>query len=331
MKHICIWIFILSIGLVPLASSQQTANSSSADDISTMSSRQALAPNSWTSGTAMHRQVMAPAAAVLGSRIYVIGGALDWYGSTVTDMLIYNPVSNTWAKGTPFPAPIYAAAAVVVNNVLYVFGGNSGSGMLNTVWAYSPQTRTWSSRSPMPTARYGLDVVKKNGIVYAIGGQTDDWTRLNNVESYNPATDTWTEEAPLLQGKSQLTAGVVGGAIVAVDGYSSNGDLGDNEAYNAWAKAWVNLAADPTPRDGACGGAIGTQLYVASGYKGNGGWGLPLTEVFTISNNTWATLADAPQATIWAGSAVYDGRLYCFGGALSYQGSTINNVQIYQP
>jgi len=186
-------------------------------------------------------------------------------------------------------------------------------------------------RSPMPTARYGLSAVQKNGIVYAIGGQTDSWERLNNVESYNPATDTWTEKAPLLQGKSQLTLGVVGGIIVAADGYSSNGDTGDNEGYVAWANSWVKLAADPTPRDGAGGRAIGTKLYVASGYQDNGGSALPLTEAFTISNNTWAALADAPRATIWPGSAVYNTKLYCFGGAVSYYGSAVNNVQIYQP
>jgi N-acetylneuraminic acid mutarotase len=331
MKHICNWILFLSIGLVPMALSQQNANSSSASDNSTIASEQSLASNSWTNGTPMHRRIMAPAAAVLGGRIYVVGGTLDWNWNTITDMAIYNPVSDSWTKGVPLPAPIFGAAAIVVNNVLYIFGGNSGSGMLNTVWAYSPQTKKWSSRSPMPTARFGLDVVQKNGIVYAIGGQTDDWTRLNNVESYNPATDTWTEKAPLLQGKSQLTVGVVAGIIVAADGYSSNGDTGDNEGYVAWANAWVKLAADPTPRDAACGGAIGTRLYVASGYRGDGGSALPLTEVFTISNNAWATLADAPRPTNWAGSAVYQGRLYCFGGAVSYFGSTINNVQIYQP
>lgn len=330
MKHIGKWILFLSIGLVPMASSQQTVNSSSASDNSTIAFKQSLASNTWTTGTPMHRRILAPAAAALGGKIYVVGGALDSTWSAITDTAIYNPVSDSWTKGVPLPAPVVLAAAAVVNNVLYIFGGNSGSGMLNTVWAYSPQTRTWSSRSPMPTARYGLSAVQKNGIVYAVGGQTDNWDRLNNVESYNPATDTWTEEAPLLQGKSELTAGVVGKGIVALDGYSSAGDTGDIEGYNPLANIWVMLTPDPTPRDSACGGAIGNQLYVATGYQGNGGSAIPLTEAFTIPQ-TWVTLADAPQPTLWSGSAVYNGKLYCFGGAASYYGSAVNNVQIYQP
>jgi N-acetylneuraminic acid mutarotase len=331
MKHTCSWIFILSIWFVPVAWSQQTANNSSAGDMSAVASNQVLASNTWTSGTPMRRRILAPAVAVLGGKIYVVGGSLDSNWTAITDTAIYNPVSDTWTKGVPLPAPIVLAAATVVNNVLYIFGGNSGSGMLNTVWAYSPQTKKWSSKSPMPTARYGLGVVQMNGIVYAIGGQTDSWDRLNNVESYNPATDTWTIEAPLLQGKSELTVGVVGGVLVAADGYSSAGDTGDNESYNALANEWVNLVADPTARDGACGRAIGTKLYVASGYLGNGGSAIALTEAFTVSSNTWETLSDTPKPTIWAGSAVYNGRLYCFGGAPSYYGSAINNVQIYQP
>ncbi|HVI79615.1 MAG TPA: kelch repeat-containing protein [Candidatus Acidoferrum sp.] len=109
--NICNWIFILSIGLAPLARSQQTADSSSARDISTMASNQALAPNTWASGTPMHRRILAPAAAVLGGKIYVVGGALDSNWSAITDTAIYNSVSDTWTKGVPLPAPIVLAAA----------------------------------------------------------------------------------------------------------------------------------------------------------------------------------------------------------------------------
>jgi N-acetylneuraminic acid mutarotase len=334
MKHIYSRLLILSACLVSLAWSQQPAPISGSDtDITTMAAKHAPAvtSNTWTIGTPMHRGVIGPATAVLGGKIiYVVGGGLDWW-TPITDTQIYDPASDTWRKGVPLPSPTFGAAAAVVNNVLYIFGGQSGTGVVSTVWAYSPQSRTWSSRSPMPTARAWFSAVVLNNRIYAIGGQLDDWTRLNNVERYNPATDTWTIEAPMLQGKSSLTAGVIGATIVAADGYSSAGDTGDNEGYNALANAWENLPADPTPRDGACAGTIGTQLYVASGYLGNGGTALPLTESFTTSNNTWATLADAPQVTLLAGSAVYNGRLYCFGGTVYYQGTPINNVQIYQP
>lgn len=134
---------------------------------------------------------------------------------------------------------------------------------------------------------------------------------------------------PLLAEKSTPIAGLIGGWIVAADGYTDRGDTGDTEAYNPSASAWKSVAPDPTPRDGECGGSIGGQLYVASG--NNNGPVVTLTDSFNALSNTWTRLADIPQATLEPGYAVYKGKLYCFGGAGTWLGPPLNNVQIYQP
>ena len=53
---------------------------------------------------------------------------------------------------------------------------------------------------------------------------------------------------PLLAEKSTPIAGLIGGWIVAADGYTDRGDTGDTEAYNPSASAWKSVAPDPTPR-----------------------------------------------------------------------------------
>jgi N-acetylneuraminic acid mutarotase len=94
---------------------------------------------------------------------------------------------------------------------------------------------------------------------------------------------------------------------------------------------WVPLKADHTPRNGACSGAIGTQLYIAGGIHDT--WPvLRLTESFNLSQEGWRKLAPMPHATaVGNGSAVYEGRLYCFGGHETGYGNVLSNVQIYQP
>jgi N-acetylneuraminic acid mutarotase len=229
------------------------------------------------------------------------------------------------------PAVTFDGVAAVVKNVLYVIGGSpDGVHVTNAVWAYNPKTKTWTSKSAMPTARASIGVAVEKNIIYVVGG-TDGVNRFNTVESYNPATDTWTEEAPLLVGKSEPSVGLVGTTIVAADGYTSSQWTGDNEGYNAATNTWTSFAPDPTARNGACAGGIGPQLYVAGGYDTFGA-ALSLTESFKVSKNAWTTpLASMPLASEFAGAAVYKGQLYCIGGWASFQGTVLNNVQIYKP
>lgn len=286
-----------------------------------------VAHNTWSSGKPMPIAAMGGTAVVLGNRIILLGGVIDWSGG-VANTLVYNPASNAWSKGASLPMPTIGSAAAVVNNVLYVFGGliDNGITFTNAVWAYDPQTKTWSSKSPMPTARSDSGAVLEKNNIYVIGGRNP--ARLDTVESYNPATDTWTQEAPLRIGQSNLTVGRVGTWIVATDGYAEFGDTGDIEGLNPLTNAWQRGTPDPTLRDGTCGGSIGSQLYVAGGY----GYGPPVTLTESFSpNNVWEMLADMPQATIFSFSAVYNGQLYCFGGAIGWTDTLVNTVQIYQP
>ena len=297
--------------------------------------------NFWTSGASLPTAVWYPAVGVINGQIYVVGG-FDASKTAIADTQIYNPVNNTWSTGVSLPTATEQAVGAVVKNVLYVFGGstNQCSTVTNAVWAFNPMTKTWSSKSAMPTARCDMGVAVENNIIYVVGGWSPNGggTRLNTVESYNPATDTWKEEAPLLNGKSEPSVGLLGNktigfTIVAADGFTSSGNTGDNEGYNASTNVWSSFKADPNPRNGACGAGRGTKMFVAGGDTG-GGPGTPalsVTEKFTVSTNTWKTLASMPQATMFPGSAAYKGRLYCFGGTSSYLGTVLNNVQIYQP
>lgn len=296
------------------------------------SSQTFIVHNSWGIGTAMPTGVQWPAAGVLGSQIYVVGGYTA--SVAVTNNAIYNPATNTWSSGAALPSANAQAASAVVSNTLYLFGGSSDGGgtVSNAVWAYSPATHTWSAKAAMPTARCSAVAVAEKGIIYVIGGFNGG--RLNTVEGYNPATDTWTVEAPLLTGKSEISAGLIGTTIVAADGFSSPGGVtGDNESYNASTNTWTTLLSDSVHRNGACAGAIGGNLYAAGG-NDNSNNAFVVNEAFNLAANTWTSLTTMPQTVTDAGAAVFNGQLYCFGGssfANAFHGTVFNNVQIYQP
>jgi N-acetylneuraminic acid mutarotase len=269
---------------------------------------------------------------VLNGQIYLVGG----YNGTaaIADTQIYNPATNVWSAGVSLPTTLNGGAAAVVSNVLYVIGGSPNGSLTqtNTVWAFSLTTNEWAAKSNMPTARQNAAAVVENNVIYVIGGYANG-AFLNTVQSYDPATDTWTDWAPMLVGESEPSVGLIGTKIIAAGGFTGVGNAsGQNEFYNAFSNTWASLHPDPTPRGNACAGAIGRWLYVAGG---NGdstkGPALTLTESFYPAQNSWKTLTSMPHATRLAGSVVYNGLLYCIGGADSYNRTPVNYVQIYQP
>lgn len=297
------------------------------------SSQKFIVHNSWSSGAAMPTAVYQPATAVLENEIYMVGGGPT--SSTYTaDVQIYNPTANTWSTGTAFPTALSGAAAATVNGELYVFGGGGSSGVTNAVWAYSPTTKTWSPKAAMPTARNGAVAVVEKNIVYVIGGNTGGGGNfISTVESYNPATNTWKTEASMSGTKDTPAAGLLGTTIVVSGGANVPGSVtGDTEGYNATTNAWSSLTADPTARTGQCAGVISGLLYDATGYINNAGAATTVNESFLLSTDKWTTtLAPIPHGTMFGGSAVVSGQLYCLGGEASINQSPIGNVQIYQP
>jgi uncharacterized repeat protein (TIGR03803 family) len=297
------------------------------------SSQKYTVHNSWANGAAMPTGTMQSAAAVLGGEVFVVGG-YNTSGTVLSNVQIYNPSTNTWSAGPPLPTATGASSAAVVNNILYVFGGSTSTAVTGTVWAYSTKTKTWTSMAPMPTPRNGtLAVVEKN-IVYVMGGNLGNGANfVATVESYNPATNTWTEETSMDGAKDYAGGGLIGTTIVVADGAVNSGVItGDTEGYTATTNEWSELTADPTIRTGVCAGVIGSALYDATGYVNNAGAATTANEAFSLSTNKWTTtLAPIPQGVMWPTPAVDNGQLYCFGGWTTLNGSTINNVQIYQP
>jgi len=301
-----------------------------------IASAASLAQGTWSSGAPIPTSVTVPAVGVLQGRIYLVGG---YNGSEdIADTQIYDPSTNTWSTGTALPIANGAASAAVVKGVLYVFGGTpDGKSVTNAVWAYSASTKTWTAKANMPTARSATAAVVENNIIYVIGGFVALDDHIAIVESYNPVTDIWTQEASMLGNKATPAAGRLGNVlkgftIVAADGFTqSNVVTGNNEGYDATTNTWRTLAADQTPRVGTCFGSIGANFYDVGGYLGNLKDAARVNRSYTLSANKWAPHTAIPQGIMFPGSAVYKGKLYCFGGKASPSGNVLNNVQIFKP
>ncbi|XP_077293230.1 kelch-like protein 28 isoform X3 [Arctopsyche grandis] len=154
-------------------------------------------------------------AAVVGDRIFVIGG----FGAS-NFVEEYDYVKNSWKKVAPMNDSRYNHTSVVYKEDIYVFGGYNGSSRLNSVKTFSPKTNKWKTLRPMKRAISLLSAVVVDDYIYCIGGY-DGSSHLSNVERYDPRSDTWTSMRDSLVKNYCFQAVCYKGKIICFGGYDS--------------------------------------------------------------------------------------------------------------
>lgn len=192
----------------------------------------ALAPMPSTRGSAV--------AAVIGDKIYVIGGVSTIPGSNETGLSQtvpqasvgtveeYDPKENTWRERSPMPTPRNHATAGAVNGKIYVIGGRVGAAFIglasdiSVVEEYDPASDKWSApRSRMPTARSAIASGVYNGKIYVAGGEYQDphmMATFRAVEAFDPASNTWSIMPSMPVSRHGLAAGIIGNRFIVVGG-----------------------------------------------------------------------------------------------------------------
>ncbi|MDR0372417.1 MAG: hypothetical protein LBI79_02470 [Nitrososphaerota archaeon] len=150
--------------------------------------------DSWTTKSPLPNAIEGYGSAVVGDKIYLIGGskraASTGNSILVGDNQVYDVQTDQWTSARAFPFAVSWGAAVATLGYLapqriYHFGGSS-VGSLNRTEMFNPIANSWSTVEPMPTLRERLGVVAINDILYVIGGfDGTDW--VSTVEQFKPA------------------------------------------------------------------------------------------------------------------------------------------------
>lgn len=120
------------------------------------------------------------AAAVIGGKIYVVGGRQarkQADGSlrqvNVATLEVYDPARNRWTVKAPMPQAQGGLAAAAFGGRLYAFGGEQWipqQKVFAESWVYDPDRDTWSPLPPLPTPRHGLGAATVGNRIFLIGG-----------------------------------------------------------------------------------------------------------------------------------------------------------------
>lgn len=202
--------------------------------------------DSWKALAPLPTKRGSPVAAVVGGKIYVIGGASTHPGSkeiavhparphrSVDSNEVYDPATNTWETRQTMPTARNHAYVGVVNNKIYVIGGRVGAAFItrasNTgiVEEYDPATDQWGSlKASMLNPRSAGAWATYKGKIYVAGGEersTGPWQRtFRAVEAYDPATNRWSMLPDMTYPRHGLAGDIVNGKFHLVSGDVASG------------------------------------------------------------------------------------------------------------
>ena len=166
------------------------------------------------------RTLAYPAFAVVGNKVYVMGGQEKADSTTCLNscfMLNLADINAGWRELAPMPGARMLAAAGVVDGVIYVMGGCSlapdaeGNGQrtyLKDVLCYDPGSDTWAKvGAEMPETNVGMatPLPSLGAKLYVVGGDPGNYYRASlagnapaehpgqsrDVYSFTPATGEW--------------------------------------------------------------------------------------------------------------------------------------------
>lgn len=125
--------------------------------------------------------------AVLGNRIYVVGGSFLRRDSRPTPIVeIFDIAKNRWESGPPL-AVGRQAEVVAFDGRLYAIGGYDGIHATRIVEVLDPAEGKWRRLSDLPFSMSAHRAVAAGNRIYTFG----DYYEMDRVWSYDPEKDEW--------------------------------------------------------------------------------------------------------------------------------------------
>ena len=167
----------------------------------------------------------AHAAAVLGGRLYVAGGAND--SGSLQSLEVYDFAKRRWTRRPSFPGPARNhTTGVASGGRFYVLAGRDTFN-LAAAERYDPRRRRWERLPDLSTPRGGIASVRlRDGRIVVFGGE--DFAGSGNltipeVELFNPRTRRWSRLPDMRTPRHGLGGVALDNRVFAAEGGPSPG------------------------------------------------------------------------------------------------------------
>ena len=263
------------------------------------------AENTWVSKAPIQVARTYLGAAVVGGKIYAIGGYVG-SGDLGTNEE-YDPVTDTWVFKVSMPVPSSGFATAVYEGKIYCIGGG-----MNQV--YDPANDSWENKTAMPTSRTNMRANVVGGKIYLIGGTVPDnksisgFRNLSVNEVYDPATDTWITKASMPNATSTSASVTVDNKIYIIGRESVSSLDGLTQIYDPETDSWTMGSPPPPAELVAAGATTGVyapkRIYFCYGSR-----------FYDPINDSWGDFDDIPTYRLGMAVAVLNDKLYAIGGS----------------
>lgn len=116
------------------------------------------------------------ASAVVGGKLYAIGGRGGVVTTHTNEVLAFDPANNQWTTRAPMPTSRGGCMAAVVGDRIIVLGGEgnprAATGVFEQTERYDPASDRWDTLERMRTPRHGTGAAAVGGVVFVPGGAT---------------------------------------------------------------------------------------------------------------------------------------------------------------
>jgi hypothetical protein len=204
------------------------------------------------------------ALAVLGDRLYMVGGygvgGPGWVARA--EVWSLGPDDDAWRAGPPLQTPRGALAVASTGTALVAIGGVGPSGVLASTEILGADADAWVAGPGLAEAREHLAATAVGDAVYAIAGRVGGMgTNLATVEVLRDGA--WVPAPPLIHPRGGIGAATVGETPCVAGGEEDTGTIGSVECLVEGE--WAVVAVLEAPRHGLAVVAVDGWLHVIGG------------------------------------------------------------------
>ena len=246
-------------------------------------------PNSdvWSWGRPMPTQRSGAVAALVGDKIYVIGGGYkkpDGKFRFLPTVEIYNPEKDTWETGPDMIMPHDYPGVAVSGKEIYIMGGHhpdatEGGPSKDPGFAFceklNVEERGWVEIAPLPVPRFALKGAVSGSKVLATGGVAftgKSLTEYDLIDIYDPLSNTWTKENGFSLPWPAAAHGICNykGRLHIFGGYSTDGIHTRAAYYDQYVKEWKRPPDIDKPRAAMGVESVDEVIYLIGGWESDG-------------------------------------------------------------